>query len=243
MTQALRILVVDDDIDNAASLTELLEMEGHSVSTVYSGEDAISAAIQQDFDISFMDVILPGMNGVESFMQIHRFRPKARIYMMTGYSVEQLLTQALNGGALGVLEKPFDPEAILKLTNSVGRSGLVLAPPMGKTNDVNMGRFIHDTLKDHGMRCRHVTDVSLMPPRLADDEVLLLDLPTPLIEGVEIFKQAQASGHRAQTVILPHPRRPQVSTASPLDDVTVTGILNKPFDPLHLINKLSQLAA
>lgn len=247
MTQALRILVVDDDVDNAASLTELLEMEGHSVSTVHSGEDAIRAAIRQDFDISFMDVILPGMNGVESFMQIHRVRPQARVYMMTGYSVEQLLTQALNGGALGVLEKPFDPEAILQLTTSVGRSGLVLAPPMGKTmgktDDVNMGRFIHDTLKDHGMRCRHVTEASSMPPRLADDEVLLLDLPTPLIEGVEIFKQAQASGHRAQTVILPHPRQPQHVSSSPLNDVTITGILNKPFDPLQLINKLPQLAA
>jgi two-component system, NtrC family, response regulator HydG len=243
MTQALRILVVDDDVDNAASLTELLEMEGHSVHTVYSGEDAINAAIQQDFDISFMDVILPGMNGVESFMQIHRFRPQARIYMMTGYSVEQLLTQALNGGALGVLEKPFDPEAILKLTTSVGRSGLVLAPPVGKTDGLNMGRFIHATLKDHGMRCRHVTDVSSMPTRLVDDEVLLLDLPTPLIEGMGMFKQAQASGHRAQTVILPQPRQPQPASHAPLRDVTITGILNKPFDPLQLINKLQQLAA
>jgi two-component system, NtrC family, response regulator HydG len=243
MSQALRILVVDDDVDNAASLTELLEMEGHNVSTVYSGEDAISAAIRQDFDISFMDVILPGMNGVESFMQIHRVRPQARVYMMTGYSVEQLLTQALNGGALGVLEKPFDPEAILQLTTQVGRSGLVLAPPVGKIEDVNMGRFIHDTLEGHGMRCRHVTEASSMPSLLADDEVLLLDLPTPLIEGVEMFKQAQASGHRAQTVILPHPRQPQPVSLSPLSDVTITGILTKPFDPLQLINKLLQLAA
>ena len=243
MTQSLRILVVDDDVDNALSLGELLEMEGHSVRIVHSGEDAIRAAILEDFNLSFMDVILPGLNGVESFMQIHRVRPQARVYMMTGYSVEQLLTQALDGGALGVLEKPFDPEAILKLTTSVGRSGLVLAPPLGKTDDLNMGHFIHDTLKDHGMRCRHVTQASSMPARLVSDEVLLLDLPTPLIESMQMFKQAQALGHRAQTVILPHPRQPQDMSQSPLNDVTVTGILNKPFDPLQLINKLSQLAA
>ena len=131
----------------------------------------------------------------------------------------------------------------MKLTTSVGRSGLVLAPPVGKTDDLNMGRFIHDTLRDHGMRCRHVTQASSMPQRLVNDEVLLLDLPTPLIESMQMFKQAQASGHRAQTVILPHPRQPQAASPSPLNDITVTGILNKPFDPLQLINKLSQLAA
>ncbi len=243
MTQSLRILVVDDDVDNALSLGELLEMEGHSVRIVHSGEDAIRAAILEDFNLSFMDVILPGLNGVESFMQIHRVRPQARVYMMTGYSVEQLLTQALDGGALGVLEKPFDPEEILQITTSVGPSGLVLAPPVGKIHENNVGLFIHDTLNTHGMRCRHVTQPSAMPDQLAKDEVLLLDLPAPLIEGMELFKFAQAAGHRAQTVLVPHSRNPDVHSSTPLNDVAITGILNKPFDPLELINKLPLLAA
>jgi two-component system, NtrC family, response regulator HydG len=243
MTKSLRILVVDDDVDNASSLGELLEMEGHSVRIVHSGEDAIRAAILEDFNLSFMDVILPGLNGVESFMQIHRVRPQARVYMMTGYSVQQLLTQALDGGALGVLEKPFDPEEILQITTSVGPSGLVLAPPAAKIDEGDIGLFIHRTLSGNGMRCRHITQPAEMPEDLAKDEVLLLDLPAPLIEGMELFKFAQAAGHRAQTVLVPHCRNPNIHSFTPLNDVAITGILNKPFDPLELINKLPLLAA
>lgn len=243
MTEALRVLVVDDDVDNALSLGELLEMEGHSVRVVHSGEEAIQAAVCENFNISFMDVVLPGMNGVESFIAIRRVRPEARVYMMTGYSVEQLLTQALNGGALGVLEKPFDPDAILRLTRDVGPSGLVLAPPSPSLAFSNVGLFIRDTLKQSGLRCRHVTHANVLPQQLAADEVLLLDVPAPMLEGVEILKQAQAAGHRAQTVLVPHSRSAQSQASVPLADVAVTGVLNKPFDPLDLINKLTQLAA
>jgi two-component system, NtrC family, response regulator HydG len=243
MTASLKILVVDDDVDNACSLGELLELEGHSVKIVHTGEDAIRAAQLEDFNISFMDVVLPGMNGVESFIQIRRVRPSARVYMMTGYSVEQLLTQALNGGALGVLEKPFDPEAILSLTTQVGPSGLVVASPQKRIDQIDVGHFINSTLSENGMRCRHVTTPADLRSQLQNDEVLLLDMPTPLIEGMEVYKHAQANGHRGQTVLVPHSRTPIIASASPMTDVSLTGILNKPFDPLELINKLSQLAA
>jgi two-component system, NtrC family, response regulator HydG len=243
MTTPLKILVVDDDVDNAQSLGELLELEGHCVRVVHTGEEAIRAATKEEFNLSFMDVVLPGLNGVESFIAIRRVRPEARVYMMTGYSVEELLTQALNGGALGVLEKPFDPDAILRLTKDVGPSGLVLAPPSSGLAFSDVGLFIRDTLKQNGMRCRHITRSTAMPQQLAADEVLLLDVPAPMLEGVEILKQAQAAGHRAQTVLVPHPRSAQCHAPVPLADVAVTGILNKPFDPLDLINRLTQLAA
>src|SRR5229473_2622300 len=55
----------------------------------------------------FMDVKLPGIDGVEAFFQCRKIRPQAKIMLMTGYSLEQLVARALGGGALGVLRKPF----------------------------------------------------------------------------------------------------------------------------------------
>lgn len=218
-------------------------MEGHAVKIVHSGEEAIAISEKHDFNLSFMDVILPGMNGVESFIQIKRLRPLSRVYMMTGYSVEELLTQALHGGALGVLEKPFDPEAILNLTTSMGPAGLVLAPPRGLMQHGDVGHFINQTLSNNGMRCRHVMQANGLNSKLEADEILLLDLPAPLIEGMEVFKRAQETGHRGHTFIVPHARTLVAATETPFRDISLTGILNKPFDPLELINKLPQLAA
>ena len=107
MTRSLRILVVDDDADNAYSLGELFELEGHSVQVALSGEDAIAAYLAADFDLAFMDVMMPGLNGVESFIEIRKMRPEARVYMMTGYSVEQLLQQALAHDVAFVPGWPF----------------------------------------------------------------------------------------------------------------------------------------
>lgn len=70
MSKCLRILVVDDDEDNANSLGELFELEGHSVTVAHSGEAAIEHYVNSSFDIAFMDVMMPGLNGVESFMEI-----------------------------------------------------------------------------------------------------------------------------------------------------------------------------
>ena len=238
----MNILVVDDDVDNATSLGELLELEGHHVHVVHSGEEAVRISREQHFSISFMDVVLPGLNGVDSFLEIKRVRPDARVYMMTGYSVEQLLTQALNGGALGVLEKPFDPDSILQLTSEIGPSGLVLAQP-GISPAGDAGCFIRKTLMDNGIACRHVTNDASVDQSFGRDEVVLLDMPSPLMDGMQAFQRMRAMGHMAPTVMVPHARNGQAASKHPLSDVAVTGILNKPFDPLELLNKLPQLAA
>lgn len=111
----LNILVVDDDEDVANSLAEIFELEGHEVTKVHSGKDAIEESVRKNFDITFMDIAMPGKNGVESFFEIRRLKPRARVYMMTGYSVEELVQQAMANGALGVLHKPVDVGHVLSL--------------------------------------------------------------------------------------------------------------------------------
>jgi two-component system, NtrC family, response regulator HydG len=118
VTRPLRILVVDDDKDNAQSLGELFEIEGHRATVVHSGHAAIEAFRTVDFDVSFMDVMMPGKNGVDSFLEIRNLKPGAKVYLMTGYSVEQLLRLAMENGAMGVMSKPLDPRKVLGVLGS-----------------------------------------------------------------------------------------------------------------------------
>ena len=115
MVRPLEILVVDDDVDNANSLAEVFATEGHIVTTANSGKQAIRAYEEKNFDLAFMDIAMPEKNGVESFFEIRKLRPQARVYMMTGYSVETLVQEAIEQGALGVLLKPVDLHKLLSL--------------------------------------------------------------------------------------------------------------------------------
>ncbi len=110
----LMILVVDDDHDGADGLSEALEFYGHDVTTVYSGEDAVEAFRKVSFDVTFMDVMMLGLNGVESFLEIRKIKPDAKVFMMTGYSARELLDEAVGHGAAGVFHKPFAIEDALE---------------------------------------------------------------------------------------------------------------------------------
>ena len=114
MMKPLEILVVDDDRDGADGLSEALEFYGHNVTTVYGGEEAVTAFQQTLFDVTFMDVMMLGLNGVESFLEIKKIAPDAKVYMMTGFSARDLLEEAVRHGAAGVFQKPFAIEDVLE---------------------------------------------------------------------------------------------------------------------------------
>ena len=121
MKKGLRIFVVDDDRDFAEGLADIFELNGHECELAFNGEEAVEKCKEKDFDIAFMDVKLPGKDGVESFFEIRKTRPHAKIVMMTGYSVEKLLDDALNNGAWGILHKPLDMDKVLEMIAQIRR--------------------------------------------------------------------------------------------------------------------------
>jgi two-component system, NtrC family, response regulator HydG len=241
MTNNLKILVVDDDVDNAQSLGELFELEGHAVSVVHSGQAAIDSYLNSNFDLAFMDVMMPGKNGVESFLEIRRMKPQAKVIMMTGYSVEELLQQATREGALGVLEKPMEAREVLKMTERVGAGGLVVAAPEETRN--GLGDAIHQTLASHGRRSCLIKNAQDAQAEIRPDDVVVLDTQSPLIDSVSCYTGFRRLSQVPTTIIVPPNRRASDRVNTAFWDVDITGILNKPFDPLNLINRLPQLAA
>lgn len=237
MPKHLRIMVVDDDEDNANSLGELFELEGHDVTVAHSGEDAIAAYVSENFDLAFMDVMMPGLNGVESFMEIRKLRPEARVFMMTGYSVEQLLQQAMDHGAMGVLTKPIEIDRLLRTLDEVKPSGIVLIAD----EDPTFGMQLKQLMDGAGMRCgllQRETDVLL-----DGDAMAIIDINKPLIHGVEIYTRLRRQGHMRPAIIVTKPGDQGGDAFDALRDVAVTGILNKPFDPMMLLQRLDFLAA
>ena len=102
-----KVLIVEDDPDFAESLTIALGVRNCHVDVARTGEEAIKKFQSIRYDIAFMDIKLPGKNGVESLAEIRGFCPSAHIVMMTGFSEATLLDKARQGGAVDVLRKPF----------------------------------------------------------------------------------------------------------------------------------------
>jgi len=127
MTETLRILVLDDHIEVAESLGEILELIGHEVQLVHNGADAVAAYLAGCFDIGLFDVKMPGMNGVESFLAIKQQKPDAKIFMMSGYAEDELIEKAIDNGALGLLRKPFEPDELIAKVEALTRSGAIAA--------------------------------------------------------------------------------------------------------------------
>jgi len=237
----LHILVVDDDVDNARSLGELFELEGHEADVVYNGEAAVDAFARRHYDLAFMDVMLPGKNGVESFLEIKKRNPLARVYLMTGYSVEQLLQQAIDNGALGVLTKPVSIDKVLTALRDVSPTGMVLIAE----DDPTLGPQLAELVSQAGYETALVTDGSKALSTIEERRVhvLILDLKLPLIDGVGVYKALAAAKRAVPTIIITGCASEYSTQLAALDDVAVTGILNKPFDPTLLLERLAKLAA
>jgi CheY-like chemotaxis protein len=236
----MKILVVDDDRDHADALAELLVLEGHDVEAAYSGADAVAAFKRTDFDLAFMDVMMPNMNGVESFLEIKRNKPNAQVIMMTGFSVDELLKQATENGAIAALQKPLSPKSILEALDNVAPSGIILVAE----DDEGFGPMLKQMICDDGRSCELVTNGSLALDRIGQGGIdsVILDLRMPLIDGLDVYKHLKETGIDVPTILITGYAEEYLDKINAEVDLDLTGILTKPFEPVDLLNKLPSLA-
>ena len=112
------VLVVDDDRGIRFTLEGIIDDEGYMVKGAEDGYQAIEMVKETNFQWVFMDIRMPGINGVETFLEIKKISPESRVVMMTGFSVEELVHQALEEGVFAVLYKPLPVEQVLNILKS-----------------------------------------------------------------------------------------------------------------------------
>jgi DNA-binding NtrC family response regulator len=117
------ILIVDDDADICQTLTKALELEGYQVLGAGSGEDAVLIAQENDCQIAFIDVKLPNIDGLETFLRLKEINPGILTIMMTGFrnEVKDALDKARAASAITCLYKPFDPSEAAELVRLIGK--------------------------------------------------------------------------------------------------------------------------
>jgi DNA-binding NtrC family response regulator len=102
----MNILIVDDEPEVAEVLAMSLTRQGHSATVAHSGGDAIRVLRQTSLDAMFLDVSMPGMNGLDILAEVKRLRPSLAVVVITGHSTEDEIEEVRRMGVLEVIAKP-----------------------------------------------------------------------------------------------------------------------------------------
>ena len=113
------VLVVDDDPGILEMLSEVISRKGFRVVAVSSGEQALQEVEKQHFDLIFLDLVLPGMSGVEALSAIKEKDKKAVVVIVTGYGDDPMALNAMSLGPLFLVRKPFRVGDIVEVLNAV----------------------------------------------------------------------------------------------------------------------------
>ena len=103
-----RILVIDDDPEVVDILVTTLRDEGYGVLGALTSDEGLKLVILSRPDLVLLDIMLPGMNGIEVLKRIRSINPTIKVVMVTGNTDPVLAREALQLGALAYVDKPFD---------------------------------------------------------------------------------------------------------------------------------------
>jgi excisionase family DNA binding protein len=114
-----QILVVDDDPEIGRLFKRALQPERCTVDYVKTGEEAIRMVSEKTYDLIFLDLLLPDMDGARTFAQIRKIDPEANVVLVTAYPDSELVSKAMKHGAVSLLIKPVPVAEIKRLARSV----------------------------------------------------------------------------------------------------------------------------
>lgn len=119
MASKCGILIVDDNFELCKSLAEILEEEGYSVCTVDSGERAIEVGSSGEFDVAFVDIKLPGIDGFEVLRELRKKTPRTVFIMITAFANDETYSKLTKEGDFEVMQKPFNMDEFMKRVRTI----------------------------------------------------------------------------------------------------------------------------
>lgn len=118
----LRVLLVDDEEEFVTTLSERLSLRGIETEVAYNGENALAKMNQITPDIVILDVMMPGLSGLDVLKQIKEILPDIPVILLTGRGSTREGIDGMKQGAFDYLMKPVDIEDLIKKMNEAMKS-------------------------------------------------------------------------------------------------------------------------
>jgi len=186
--QKASILIVDDNVSLCRTLSLVLGRQGYTVNTAKDGLEALVKVQESPFDMIFMDIKMPLMDGVETYRRIKKIRPEAVVMMMTAYAVEDLVQQALEEGAYGIVYKPLDigkVVAVIEEAKETQMGALVLVVDDDPGTCITLKNILIKKGYEVGIAYTGEEAIAMARERVYD--IIFVDMKLPTITGLETY--------------------------------------------------------
>ncbi len=115
MSDNIKLLVVDDEVRFLETISQRLTMRDFDVTAVTSGEKAVEAADNEEFDLALVDLNMPGLRGEEVLEILKKNHPLMEVIILTGHGSVESAVSCTKSGSYGYLQKPAETEELLEV--------------------------------------------------------------------------------------------------------------------------------
>jgi len=195
-----RILIVDDEQDTCANLSDILTDLGYQVDTANDGFAALELVKNNDYDIALLDLRMPGMDGVELYRRIREVSAGTVAIVVTAYASSDTAKSARAAGAWQILSKPINIGSLLGLVSEALDAPLILVVD----DDRDLCENLWDVMRDRGYRVHLAHDVADAQRVVQhhDFQVVLIDMKLPSGDGGQVLRLLRQKDPKARTVII-----------------------------------------
>ncbi len=173
MTMPIRLLVADDHAIVRKGIIALLEREADIavLGEASNGQEAIDRAAALRPDVVLMDLVMPGVDGIEAIHQISASQPGIRILVLTSFAGDEKVFPAINAGALGYLLKDTGPDALIRAIRQVARGEAPLHPAIARKVLRELAQPSSHPAAAHALTERELDVLRLLAQGLSNREI------------------------------------------------------------------------
>lgn len=240
MTQdSPRLLVVDDEVDTCANLSDILTDLGYRVDVAYDGPSALELVKQNTYDVALLDLKMPGMDGLELYRRIKQLQAGTVAIVVTAYASSNTANEALAAGAWKILSKPVNLSQLLTLVDEAVGQPLVLIVD----DDHDLCQSLWDLFRERGYRvclAHNPQDASERLQQRSHD-VVMIDMKLPQGSGADVFRLVRQANPGARTVLITGLRGEMEQLVERTLAEGADAACYKPFDVPSLLDTLGKL--
>ncbi len=169
----IRVLIADDHAIVRKGIRALLSESGgfEIVAEAADGQEAVLRVEETRPDVILMDLLMPGMDGIEATRQITSRQPQARILVLTSFAADNKLFPAIKAGALGYLLKDSSPEELIRAIRQVHRGEPALHPTIARKLLQEISHPVDPLPAPEALTARELTVLRSIAQGLSNQEI------------------------------------------------------------------------